>query len=172
MKLNAYGWWESIYICGNLQRRSHAPVIPKETDTPSIVPETRENNPIEENGSVFKGYRWHHLLQDVRSVLDGLLIRPVIYSAAHILYANHFDDGSRTDILYSDGDYTGLALIFHVKWRRNSLWTTSVWRVACREGFVHVRRLWTDHVIELCYWWLKAQLRTDAWFCYLTSNKL
>ncbi len=47
---------EKVYISGNLHIwRSLAPVIPKETDTPSIVSMTREI--IEEYKRVFDGYK-------------------------------------------------------------------------------------------------------------------
>jgi hypothetical protein len=146
---------DKLYINGSLDRKFLRPTIPNALTSIPDDSTLSESDPIEDNGSVFRGFSSSvSSLDDVSQTLDMLMRRHEVASASHVIFAYRILDGVSGDItenFESDGDHgVGLRLLKEMQQEDivNKLFVAT--RI-CNPGYTHIGQRRFDHVKEVCF---------------------
>ena len=133
---------DKLYVNGELIRQHLPPSLPDIIDSPSEDLDIRHGKHIDDSGSRFIGYTAEvSSLNDVREVLDSLLMETEFASCSHVMYSYRIDDGddSLIENFESDGDWgVGFNMLKFMKDNNIQNYVLVVVTRDCSADFKHI----------------------------------
>ena len=144
---------DKLFVNGELKRQHLPPTLPDQLVVPENEPEIHESQPVEDSGSIFKGFAAEiNNMDDIRTVIDTLLLRSEVSTSTHVMYAYRFSDDEEVmcENFQSDGDW---GIGFHMlKFMRDNSIANQVLIVTrmCGPNFKHIGTDRMKHAINVC----------------------